>query len=155
MLIIVNLIVAFIIITVLSITLLSVIMLSIVMQSQNAVCSNKSVLILSIYLMSLQCWFFWAKYCYIVCHYADQGILKGEVSVYCWPPIWLVWNQLYDYWQFLFLFAKQTNPNLSNRRSMVHWYFPLLYSLCWYSLHWVSIWRVLPCWLLLSWVSLR
>ncbi len=54
-----------------------------------------------------------------------QGILKGEVSLYCWPPVWLVWNQLYDYWQFLFLFEKQANPNQSNRRSMVQWYFPL------------------------------
>jgi hypothetical protein len=45
------------------------------------------------------------------------NILKGEVSLYCWPPVWLVWNQLYDNnWQFLFLFAKQTNPNQSNRR---------------------------------------
>ncbi len=26
-------------------------------------------------------------------------------------------NHLYDNWQFLFLFAKQTNPNQSNRRS--------------------------------------
>jgi hypothetical protein len=31
-----------------------------------------------------------------------QGILKGEVSLYHWPPVWLVWNQLYDNWQFLF-----------------------------------------------------
>ena len=31
-----------------------------------------------------------------------QEILKGEVSLYHWPPVWLVWNQLYDYWQFLF-----------------------------------------------------
>jgi len=54
-----------------------------------------------------------------------QGILKGEVSLYCWPPVWLVWNQLYDNWQFLFLFAKQTNPNQSTRRSTVQWYFPL------------------------------
>ncbi len=22
----------------------------------------------------------------------EQGILKGEESLYCWPPIWLVWN---------------------------------------------------------------
>ncbi len=57
--------------------------------------------------------------------YSIQGILKGEVSLYCWPLVWLVYNQLFDYWQFLFLFAKQTNPNLSNRRSMVQWYFPL------------------------------
>jgi hypothetical protein len=54
-----------------------------------------------------------------------QGILKGEVSLYCWPPVWLVWNQWYDNRQFLFLFAKQTNPNQSNRRSMVQWYFYL------------------------------
>jgi len=54
-----------------------------------------------------------------------QGILKGEVSLYHWPPVWLVWNQLNDYWQFLFLFAKHSNPNQSNRRSMVQWYFPL------------------------------
>jgi len=57
--------------------------------------------------------------------YVHAGNTKGEVSLYCWPPVWLVWNQLYDYWQFLFLFAKQTNPNQSNRRSMVQWYFPL------------------------------
>ncbi len=57
------------------------------------------------------------------------GDTKGELSLYCWPPVWLVWNQLYDYWQFLFLFAKQTNPNQSNRRSTVQWYFPLEYSL--------------------------
>jgi len=54
-----------------------------------------------------------------------QGILKGEVSLYHWPPVWLVWNQLYDNWQFLFLLAKQTNPNQSNRGSMVQWHFPL------------------------------
>jgi len=54
-----------------------------------------------------------------------QGILKGKVSLYCWPPVWLVWNQPYDNWQFLFLFAKQTNINQSNRRSTVQWYFPL------------------------------
>jgi len=54
------------------------------------------------------------------------GILKGEVSLYHWPPVWLVWNRLYDYWQFLFLFAKETNPN---RRSTVEWYFP--FSIPW------------------------
>ncbi len=59
----------------------------------------------------------------------NQGILKGEVSLYWWPPVRLICNQLYDYWQFLFLFAKQTNPNQSNRRSIVQWYFPLQYSL--------------------------
>jgi hypothetical protein len=57
-----------------------------------------------------------------------QGILKGEVSQYRWPPVWMVWNHLYDNRHF-FVFAKQTNPNQSNRRSMVQWYFPLQYSL--------------------------
>ncbi len=57
--------------------------------------------------------------------YPNQGILKGEVSLYYWPPVWLVWNQLYDDGQFWFLLAKQTNPNQSNRRSMVQWYFSL------------------------------
>jgi hypothetical protein len=54
----------------------------------------------------------------------SQRILKGEASLYPWPPVWLVWNQLYDNWQFLFVFAKQANPNQSKRRSMVQWYFP-------------------------------
>jgi hypothetical protein len=58
-----------------------------------------------------------------------QGILKGEISLYRWPPVWLVWNQLYDNWKCLFLFAKQTNPNQSNWMSTVQWYLPLLYSL--------------------------
>jgi len=39
-----------------------------------------------------------------------QGILKWEVSLYRWPPVWLVWDQLYDNWQFLFLFAKRLIP---------------------------------------------
>jgi len=50
-----------------------------------------------------------------------QGIRKGKVSLYHWPPVWLVWNQLYDNRQFLFLFSKQANPN----QSIVQWYFPL------------------------------
>jgi hypothetical protein len=61
----------------------------------------------------------------------EQGILKRKVSLYHWPPVWLIWNQLNDNWQFLFIFSKQTNPNQSNRRSMVQWYFPLQYSLLW------------------------
>jgi hypothetical protein len=54
-----------------------------------------------------------------------QGILKGEVWLYCWPPVKLVWNQLYDNLQFLFLFAKQAYQKKSKRRSMVQRYFPL------------------------------
>jgi len=54
-----------------------------------------------------------------------QILLKGEVSLYHWPPVWLVWNRLYGNWQLLFLIAKQINPNQSNRRSTVQWYFPL------------------------------
>ncbi len=59
-----------------------------------------------------------------------QRILKGEVSLYHWPPVWLVWNQLYGNWQFWFLSAKQTNPNQSNRRTTGQWYFP--FSIPWY-----------------------
>ncbi len=51
-----------------------------------------------------------------------SGNTKGEVSLYPWPPVWLIWN--YN-WKFLFLFAKQTNPNQFSRMSMVQWYFPL------------------------------
>jgi hypothetical protein len=36
----------------------------------------------------------------------EQGILKGEVSLYHWPPVWLVWNQLYDNRQFSFFNCK-------------------------------------------------
>ncbi len=60
---------------------------------------------------------------------SKAGNTKGGSTLYHWPPVWLVWDQLYDNWQFLFLFAKQTNPNQSNRRSTVQWYFPLSYSL--------------------------
>jgi hypothetical protein len=38
----------------------------------------------------------------------EQGILKGEVSLYSWPPVWQVWNQLYDYWQ-IFVFICKTD----------------------------------------------
>jgi hypothetical protein len=47
----------------------------------------------------------------------DQGILKGEVSLCRWPPVWLIWNQQYDLWQFMLVLWKQTNPNQSNSRS--------------------------------------
>ncbi len=36
----------------------------------------------------------------------NQGKLKGDVSLYCWPPVWLVWNQLYNNWLFLFFIYK-------------------------------------------------
>ncbi len=48
-----------------------------------------------------------------------QGTLKWQVSLYPWPPVWLVWNPVFDNGRFLFLFAKQTNRNHSNRRSTV------------------------------------
>ncbi len=74
-------------------------------------CCNRS-------LISLRTW-------KLVLELLEAGNTNGEVSLYHWPPVWLVWNHLYENWQFLFLFAKQTNPNQSNRRSMVQWYFPL------------------------------
>ncbi len=43
--------------------------------------------------------------------FAASGNTKGVVSLYHWPPIWLVWNQLYGNCPFLFLLTKQNNPN--------------------------------------------
>ncbi len=46
---------------------------------------------------------------FVVCLVIDNWVgeyLRGEISQYHWPLVWLVWNQLYDNWQFLFLFAK-------------------------------------------------
>ncbi len=34
--------------------------------------------------ISRECWY----------RQTDQGILKGEVSQYHWPPVWLVWNRM-------------------------------------------------------------
>jgi hypothetical protein len=34
---------------------------------------------------------------------SDQGILKGEISLYHWPPVWLVRNQLYKQKFFIYL----------------------------------------------------
>ncbi len=39
-------------------------------------------------------------------HHLEQGILKVEVSLYGWPPVWLVWNQLHDNWQFFVFICK-------------------------------------------------
>ncbi len=40
-------------------------------------------------------------------NYQGQGILTGGVSLYCWPPVWLVWNQLYGNLQWFFYFQKR------------------------------------------------
>ncbi len=52
-----------------------------------------------------------------------QGILKGEVSLWCWP-VWLVWNQLYDNWQFLFLFAKPVKQEVNGTMILPPLVFP-------------------------------
>jgi hypothetical protein len=36
-------------------------------------------------------------------NHSHQGILNGEVSLYYWPPVWLVLIKLYDNWHFLFI----------------------------------------------------
>ncbi len=33
--------------------------------------------------------------CYRIANELIQGILKGEVSLYCWPPVWLVLISLF------------------------------------------------------------
>jgi len=54
-----------------------------------------------------------------------MGILKGEVSLYHWPPVWLVWISLFCKWKQKMSVVIQLIPNQSNWRSMVQWYFPL------------------------------
>jgi len=61
---------------------------------------------------------FWRRICWLLCSCLEgmgaissllmyhaygpsQWILKGKVSLYYWPPVWLVWNQLYENWQFI------------------------------------------------------
>jgi hypothetical protein len=51
-----------------------------------------------------------------------QGMLKGEVTLYHWPPVWLVWISLKNK-------NFQWIRNQSNRRSMVQRYFTLKNSL--------------------------
>ncbi len=57
--------------------------------------------------------------------YQHQGILKGEVSLYRWPPVWLVWISLFCKQKQNLSVVIQLIPNQSNRRSVVQWYFPL------------------------------
>jgi hypothetical protein len=55
----------------------------------------------------------------------QQRILKGEILLYCWPPVWLVWISLFwNYKQKLSVII-QLIPNQSNRRWIIQWYFPL------------------------------
>jgi len=71
-----------------------------------------------------QCKF--TKPCTVVARALNQGILKGEGS-FTVPLTSCLTGLEFAVWQlkFLFLFVKQANPNQSNRRSMVQWYFPL------------------------------
>ena len=55
----------------------------------------------------------------------EQEILKGEVSLYCWPPVWLVWISLFCKLKQKLSVVLQLIPNQSNRRSTVEWYFLL------------------------------
>ncbi len=58
-------------------------------------------------------------------HTSVQGILKGKVSLYHWPPVWLVWISLFCKEKQKLSVVIQLIPNQSNRRSSVQWYFPL------------------------------
>ncbi len=53
-----------------------------------------------------------------------QGILKGEVSLYLWPPVWLVWISLFCKLKQKLSVVVWLIPNQSKRRSTVQWYFP-------------------------------
>ncbi len=80
-------------------------------------------------------------------------ILKGEVSLYCWPPVWPVWISLFCKSKQLLSVVIQLIPNQSSRRSAEQWYFPVQYSLLLPSLHaglvaelacpkWSGIWMI-------------
>ena len=49
----------------------------------------------------------------------------GEVSLYGWPPVYFVWNQLICLWWIKRVLLVWSNPNQSNRRSAVQWFFPI------------------------------
>ncbi len=55
------------------------------------------------------------------------GNIKGG-KYYCTSDLLLDWFGINHMTTEIF-FAKQTNPNQSNRRLTVQWYFPLYYSL--------------------------
>ncbi len=38
---------------------------------------------------------FYHSWIYLVSQNLDQGILKGDASLYRWPPVWLVWINLF------------------------------------------------------------
>ncbi len=69
-----------------------------------------------------------------------QGILKREVLLYHWPPVWLVWNQLYDNWKlFIYLQNKliqtsQTGGQGILKREVLLYHWPPVW-LVWYQLY--------------------
>jgi hypothetical protein len=78
-----------------------------------------------------------------------QGILKGELSLYHRPPVWLVWNWLYDNWQFLFHLKNRLIH--SSRTGGQQYSDTSPFSIpCWMSLCWMS-----SCYVSLCWVSRR
>jgi len=54
----------------------------------------------------------------------DQGTLKGEVSLYSWPPVWPVRISWFYKWKQNLSVVIQLIPNQPNRRSTEQWYFP-------------------------------
>ena len=73
----------------------------------------------------------------------EQGILKGEVSLYYWPPVWLIWNRMRTE---IFCFYLQ-NRLIQTSQTGGQWYsdtsflvFPVL-SLWHHSLHglWLNV----------------
>jgi len=54
------------------------------------------------------------------------GNIKEEVTLYCWPPVWLVWNLLYDNRRLFFFGLSRFWTEAQNKESL-KW----LYSVCW------------------------
>ncbi len=54
-----------------------------------------------------------------LCLMDNTGNTKGGVSLYRWPPVWLVWNRPYDYRQFVFYLQ---NRLIQTSQSGGQWY---------------------------------
>ncbi len=60
---------------------------------------------------------------------SNQGILKREVSLYHWPPVWLVWNRLYDNLHLFYFQNRQIQTSLTGGQGYSNTY---LFRLLWF-----------------------
>ncbi len=81
----------------------------------------------------------------------EPGNTKGEVSLYHWPPVWLVWMQLYDNRHFCFYLQ---NRLIQTNQTGGQWYSdtsPFSIPCLSHKTKWSKKWRGCEIW---SWYSL-